>query len=104
MIYPDFQHAYLAEMLRRMDESETMRSELIAKAHALIALWRGHKVDPWICNTWATLLEKPTAEILATAFARTDDGERLRHSIPFAGILTNLEYQEIRAPYKKITH
>ncbi len=100
--HPSYRHAYLAEIFDRLEAGDT---GIKAKAHALMALWKAQpEMNPWLWQTWERLLERPVAEMRAAVLAETQDGDMLRHAMPFAGILSNRERAELRRRYPGLTH
>jgi hypothetical protein len=96
-------HAYLAEIFDRLESSdECERARLLAKAHALVGLWRrAPETPPFLIETWERLLAAPVAEMRRCALADDEEGRELRHSMPFAGILTHLERAALFKAYPK---
>jgi len=96
-------HAYLAEIFDRLESSdEYERARLLAKAHALVGLWRrAPETPPFLIETWERLLAAPIAEMRRCALADDEEGRELRHSMPFAGILTHLERAALFKAYPK---
>ncbi len=74
-------------------------------ASKLIALWRQQPgMDPWLCETWERLLAGPVDAMRAVVMADTREAERLRHSMPFAGVLGNRERMALRRAHGGVTH
>lgn len=46
-------------------------------------------------DVWSTILAGPLENILATMVARTEEGDRLRQSSPFCGIMSQARRMEI---------
>jgi hypothetical protein len=87
-------HRAVAEKLRR-DESAVLR---IARGN--LERWLGS--ESFAGNGRAALVEwreilenKSAAEIIGIITQETDEGQRLRSSSPFAGVLTETEREEI---------
>jgi hypothetical protein len=102
-IHPTRDHAYLAEIFDRLEAGdEAERARILASARALIGLWRrAPETPPFLTETWERLLAAPIAEMRRCALADDDEGRELRHSMPFAGILTNLERAALFKAYPK---
>ena len=96
-------HAYLAEIFDRLEASdECERARLLAKARDLVGLWRrAPETPPFLIETWERLLAAPIAEMRRRALADDEEGRELRHSMPFAGILTNRERAALFKAYPK---
>ena len=52
---------------------------------------------------WGRLLERGVTEVCAVLTAETDEGQRLRQSTPFAGVLSPREVWEIKARHRHAT-
>jgi hypothetical protein len=102
-LHPTRDHAYLAEIFDRLESSDAReRARLLAKAHALVGLWRrAPETPPFLIETWGRLLAGSIAEMRRCALADDEEGRELRHSMPFAGILTNLERAALYKAYPK---
>lgn len=50
---------------------------------------------------WQSLLARPLEEVLDLLCAETDEGQRLRQSSPFAGILSPAEVWEIKREVRR---
>jgi len=73
------------------------REEILTRARGVIALWR--KTDhmaPYYADQWQRLLNMPLDDARGLVLSDTDEGERLRHCMPFAGLLNNKERAELR--------
>ena len=103
-VHPTRDHAYLAEIFDRLEHlDETERALIRARARALIGLWRqAPETPPFLIETWENLLDSPVAEMRRRALADDEEGRELRHSMPFAGILTNSERAALFKAYPKI--
>ena len=69
---------------------------LIQKAKANLKKWlnQNPKTDAWL--EWKQILENEDLEnVLEIITAKTDEGQRLRSSSPFVGIITKEERREI---------
>ena len=90
-----YQQAYLEEIFRRLEGPE---HDLIAsRAEALTRKWDTVPgTSPYYGRRWRELLGCSIADMRTIVFADTDEGERLRHTMPFANILTNSERSELR--------
>lgn len=97
-----YRHAYLSEIFDRLEAGDL---SIKAKAQKLIALWKRQAgLNPKLWQAWENLLEKPVADMRAIVLAETQDGEVLRHSMPFAGVLKNCERTQLRRQYPGLTH
>jgi hypothetical protein len=97
-----FRHAYLEEIFNRMEAGD---HSIEAKARSVITLWRQQRgMDKSHCETWEKLLAQSVADMRAAALSDTALGETLRHTFPFAGILTNRERMALRRQYPGLTH
>jgi hypothetical protein len=92
---------YLELIFGRLENGDEAIRE---RARKLISLWRSNGVDPLICDRWTHLLDGSAAIMRATALAPTEEGEHLRHSIPFAGILSNKERMDLHVRHGGVTH
>ena len=54
-------------------------------------------------SEWQKLLERGVSEVRAILTAETDEGQRLRQSTPFAGVLSPREVWEIKARHRHAT-
>ena len=71
---------------------------LIHVAHDNLARWRRHGGGLSRAHReWVEILERPWAEIRKVLLDESDEGQRLRSSSPFAGIVTEDERWEIIA-------
>jgi hypothetical protein len=97
-----FRHAYLDEIFNRLGAGDTT---IKAKARAVIDLWRHQQgMNQNFCETWERLLDQPVDQMRATVLADNEEGATLRHTFPFAGILTNRERTDLRRRYPGLTH
>lgn len=78
----------------------------VAKARANIARWkhqyaaRNAVTQPdW--DVWLTILDRPLEDIVAMLVAETEEGDRLRQSSPFCGILSQAYRLEI---FREVYH
>ena len=96
-------HAYLAEIFDRLESRDGCeRARILAKARALVGLWRrAPETPPFLIETWERLLDAPIVEMRRRVLADDEEGRELRHSMPFAGILTNLERAALFKAYPK---
>ena len=100
--YPSFRHAYLAEIFNRLESGD---DGIKLQARALMQLWRQQTgMNPWYWETWERLLEGPVDAMRTIVMAENENGEMLRHSFPFTGILSNRERSELRRKYPGVTH
>lgn len=102
-IHPSRDHAYLAEIFDRLERGDdSSRARILERARALIGLWRrAPETPPFLIETWENLLDSPVAEMRRRALADDDEGRELRHTMPFAGILTNRERAALYKAYPK---
>jgi hypothetical protein len=85
-----FRRAYLEAVLRRLEGPEG--AAIRRNAEALVALWETQKhADPYYAIRWRQLLAMPLPAMRAVVLASTEEGERLRHTQPFAGVLSDEE-------------
>jgi hypothetical protein len=90
-----YHRAYLAEVLARLQGPQGLH--ILERATALTRKWDTVPgTDPWLGQRWRELLQRPADEIAATLLAGTEEAERLGHTMPFAGILTNAERAKLR--------
>lgn len=100
MISDLYHHAYLLEILDRL--SGDQGAEIRESARAVISKWEAlPRLDPFLPRRWRELLELPVDKLREAVLAKTDEGDRLRHSAPFPGILTNKEKFDIRQQVKE---
>jgi hypothetical protein len=73
------------------------RNEIIRRAFDVIALWRTiEHMDPYYDDRWSQLLGQPTSSLRTIVLSGTDEGEKLLHCMPFAGIIDNRQRAELR--------
>jgi hypothetical protein len=90
-----YHRAYLEEVLSLLDGPRG--PSILQRAMALTRKWDAvPRTDPWLGRRWRELLQRPPDEIASVLFADNDEAERLRHTMPFAGILTNAERAQLR--------
>jgi hypothetical protein len=83
------------EMVRRIVARIDADPERAGLAHAK------HVCERWVgqgivsAREWLTLLDKPWKDVRAILLDESDDGQRLRQTDPFCGILTPAERWEI---------
>jgi hypothetical protein len=83
------------EMVRRIVAKIDADPERHGLAHAK------HVCERWVtqgiasAREWRTLLEKPWEEVRAILLDESDEGQRLRQTDPFCGILTPAERWEM---------
>lgn len=84
-------HAAIDRRLRRLVEACALKIDrdqrLLEKARSQVLRW----TDPTLKSEWQELLAKPWPELRATVLEDSQEGDRRRQSVPFAGILTNEE-------------
>ncbi|KRA47699.1 hypothetical protein [Devosia sp. Root635] len=79
------------------------RSEIIGRAHNLIALWRSTPhMAPYYADRWQYLLTLPVEQARAIVLGDTDEGDMLRHCMPFAGVVDNKQRQAVRRMARSI--
>jgi hypothetical protein len=85
-----FRRAYLEAVFHRLQGPEGIG--IRKKAEELIALWDTQPhADPYYAIRWRQLLAMPLPAMRAVVLASTEEGERLRHTQPFAGVLSEDE-------------
>jgi hypothetical protein len=90
-----FQQAYLEEIFHRLEGSG--RDTILNRAEALTHKWDAIVgTDLYYGRRWRELLHGPIVEMRAIVMADTDEGQRLRHTMPFANILSNSERADLR--------
>ncbi len=90
-----YHDAYLEEVLSRL--SGAAGAVIVARATALTRKWElVPGTDPYFGRRWRELLAQSPQQIRNVVMADTDEARRLRHTMPFAGILTNVEKAELR--------
>ena len=102
-VHPSRDHAYLAEMFDRLEGGdEASRTRILERARAVLGLWRqAPETPPSLIETWERLLSGPIAQMRQCALADDEEGRELRHSMPFAGILTNRERAALFEAYPR---
>ena len=90
-----YQEAYLEEIFRRLEGPE--HDLIVSRAEALTRKWDGVPgTSPYYGRKWRELLGSSIADMRVIVLADTDEGERLRHTMPFANIVSNSERSELR--------
>ena len=82
-------------MVRRIVEKIDADPERRGLAHAKLVCERWAAQGIRSAREWQTLLEKPWDEVRAILLDGSDEGQRLRQTDPFCGILTPQERWEI---------
>jgi hypothetical protein len=96
MSHTSDRRAYLARVIQLLKSERG--PEIRARAAALIDKWEeGTGIDRRHSGRWRLLLTQEPAAIEAAVMAEGDEAEALRHCMPFAGILSNRERNELRA-------
>ena len=89
-------------MVRRIVEKIDADPDRRGLAHAKQVCVRWVSQGIRSAPEWMTLLEKPWEEVRAILLDESDEGQRLRQTDPFCGILTPQErwgiYREFREP------
>jgi hypothetical protein len=97
----DYQDRVSLEMATRVARELPRRPEWLALARDNLARWSTINKDaPFLVrcyDEWRGILERPIPEICAILTARTDEGQRLRQSSPFAGALSPSEVWDIKS-------
>lgn len=87
-------------MARRVASGLAAHPEWIEQAKSNLSRWAALNHDaPRLLRCyeeWRLILERPVEEVRAILTAETDEGQRLRQSTPFAGVLTPQEVWEIK--------
>jgi hypothetical protein len=76
--------------------------KLLEKAKANLLRWSA-KIDgpkPRYFKEWQEILDKPWPTIAETMTSMSEDATRLRSSSPFAGVLTEIEREQIYAAFR----
>lgn len=96
----EIQDAISLELGRRTAHGLLQHPEWINVARANLDRWSRMNADaPSLLhcyNEWRELLSRPLSEICSLLIAQTDEGQRLRQSSPFAGVLPPREVWEIK--------
>jgi hypothetical protein len=86
---------YLAKVFELLEGPR--RPEVLARAQAVIAQWsKTPNMDPFYSTRWTALLSGPVAVMRAVVLGNDEDAARLRHCMPFAGILDNATRATLR--------
>ena len=95
------------ELARRVAERLRARPELLALARDNLARWSQRNAGtPSLLRCyaeWQAILQRPLEEICELLCAETDDGQRLRQSSPFAGVLSPAEVWKIKSAHRHAT-
>lgn len=83
--------AMVRRIVEKIDADPERRG--LARAKETCARWVANGNVP--AREWLQILERPWAEIRAILLDESDEGQRLRQSDPFVGILTPQERWEI---------
>jgi hypothetical protein len=87
-------------LARRVAERLRARPELLEIARTNLRRWQQRNADsPSLLRCyaeWEAILEQPLEEVLALLVSETEEGQRLRQSSPFAGVLSPKEVWEIK--------
>ncbi|MHB1635608.1 MULTISPECIES: hypothetical protein [Acidiferrobacter] len=70
---------------------------MLDRARANIARWKQQPgwSGPRDLDVWSAILAGPLEGVLSAMVARTEEGDRLRQSSPFCGIITQARRMEI---------
>ncbi|MFO0827095.1 MAG: hypothetical protein U0572_03010 [Phycisphaerales bacterium] len=96
----EYQDRVSLELARRVAEGLAQHPEWVEFARANLDRWSERNADaPGLLRCygeWRAILARPVDEIRSTLLAETDDGQRLRQSSPFAGIVPFATVWEIK--------
>jgi hypothetical protein len=96
----EYQDRVSLEIARRVAAGLPDHPEWIELARTNLDNWtaRNHDAPRLLRNyeEWRHLLELPLAELCEVLTAATDEGQRLRQSSPFAGVLSAQEVWDIK--------
>lgn len=85
-----FRRAYLEAVFVRLEGPQGER--IRRQAEKVINLWESQPhADPFYAARWRQLLTLPVPALRAAVLASDEEGERLRHTQPFAGVLSDEE-------------
>ncbi|MBI5575391.1 MAG: ribbon-helix-helix protein, CopG family [Deltaproteobacteria bacterium] len=88
-------------MHRAIAEKLLLNPGILEKAKENIRRWRRQGVNEYCMEEWEVILAKGVDEVIRFIRSESEDATRLRHSTPFAGVLTPRErwkfYEKIRA-------
>ncbi len=88
------------ELAHRVADHLGDHPERIVLARDNLARWKVRNVDsPRLIRCyeeWEAILARPVAEIQAVLLARTDEGQRLRQTSPFVGVVPHNEVWRIK--------
>lgn len=94
---------YLEAVFSRMAGPDGDR--IRTKAVALTRKWDTVPgTDPYYGRRWRELLDMPIEQMRAIVLAQTEEGERLRHAMPFADVLPPSEREELRRQARSLSH
>jgi len=97
----NYHHAYLEEVLLRL--AGPTGPAIVARAMVLTHKWDTVPgTDPWFGRRWRELLQQDASEVRAVVMADTEEGRRLRHTMPFAGVLSNAEKAALRRVHGRV--
>lgn len=73
------------------------RQELLARAQGLVVRWRSiEHMSPYYADRWLELLAMPGEKLRTVIMADSDEADRMRHCMPFAGMLSNGQRAALR--------
>lgn len=103
----ELRDAISLELGRRTAERLRHQSHLLQLAHDNLARWSKQNANaPALLRCyaeWREILNLPLEEICTLLTAETDDGQRLRQSSPFAGVLNAREVWEVKQHFRHAT-
>ncbi len=95
-----YQDRVSLEMARRIASGLADHPEWIEHARMNLRRWSELNADaPGLLrcyDEWRQILERPIADVRAVLLAENDEGQRLRQSSPFAGVLSPREVWAIK--------
>lgn len=102
-----FQDAVSLELARRIASGLPRHPEWLDVARANLDRWTAqNKNAPSLVrcyDEWREILMRPLSEICTLLTAGTEEGQRLRHNSPFAGLLSPQEVWEIKTRLRHAT-
>ena len=95
-----YQDAVSLELATRVANGLSSHPEWIAKARENLARWSRQNANaPWLLRCyeeWRRILDNPVDEVCRILLERSDEGQRLRQSSPFAGVVHYRQVWEIK--------
>jgi len=80
-------------------DADPQRSGLV-RAQAVCQRW-GRETPTQVVGEWLAILRKPWPEVRTVLLDESEEGQRLRQSSPFCGVLTPRERWRIYRSYQK---